>query len=44
MAAQAQSYLQLMRQPEREPLNRFIKTLDEVLIMQAREGLGYSQF
>ncbi len=35
----------MRRQPEREQLNRLtVKTLDQVFIMRAREGLGCSQF
>ena len=35
----------MIRQPERKQLNRLtIKTLDQVFIMRAKEGLGCSQF
>jgi len=35
----------MIRQPEREQLNRLtVKTLDQVFIMRAKEGLGCSQF
>jgi hypothetical protein len=35
----------MRRQPEREQLNRLtVKTLDQVFVMRAKEGLGYSQF
>jgi hypothetical protein len=35
----------MKRQPEREQLNRLtVKTLDQVFIMRAQEGLGCSQF
>ena len=35
----------MIRQPEREQLNRLIvKTLDQVFVMRAKEGLGCSQF
>ena len=35
----------MIRQPEREQLARLtVKTLDQVFIMRAKEGLGCSQF
>lgn len=35
----------MIRQPEREQLNRLtVKTIDQVFIMRAKEGLGCSQF
>jgi hypothetical protein len=35
----------MIRQSEREQLNRLtVKTLDQVFIMRAKEGLGCSQF
>ena len=35
----------MIRQPEREQLNRLTaKTLDQVFIMQVKEGLSCSQF
>jgi hypothetical protein len=35
----------MIRQPEREQLNRLsVKTLDQVFIMRAKEGLGCSHF
>jgi len=35
----------MIRQPAREQLNRLtVKTLDQVFIMRAKEGLGCSQF
>jgi hypothetical protein len=35
----------MIRQPEREQLNRLtVKTLDQVFVMRAKEGLGCSQF
>jgi len=35
----------MIRQPGREQLNRLtVKTLDQVFIMRAKEGLGCSQF
>jgi len=35
----------MRRQPEREQLNRLtVKALDQVFVMRAKEGLGYSQF
>jgi len=35
----------MIRQPELEHLNRLtVKTLDQVFIMRAKEGLGCSQY
>ena len=35
----------MVRQPELEQLNRLsVKTLDQIFIMRAKEGLGCSQF
>jgi hypothetical protein len=35
----------MRRQPEREQLNRLtVKTLDQVFVMRAKEGLGWCPF
>jgi len=40
-----QEVCQMIRQPELEHLNRLtVKTLDQVFIMRAKEGLGCSQY